>query len=35
MSDKSKNLWGNILKIIITVATAIASVFGVQAMTHL
>jgi hypothetical protein len=29
MSEKSKSLWGNILKIIITVATAIGTALGI------
>jgi hypothetical protein len=33
MSAKSKNLWSNILQFIITVATAVLSTLGVQAMT--
>jgi hypothetical protein len=34
MSEKSKNLWSNILKFIVTVATAVLSTLGVQAMTR-
>ncbi len=32
MSTKSKNIWGNILKFVITVATAVLSSLGVNAM---
>ena len=29
MSTKSKSVWGTILKVIVTVATALAGVFGI------
>lgn len=32
MSSKSKNIWGHILKFVITVATAVLSSLGVSAM---
>ncbi len=32
MSTKSKNIWGNILKFVIIVATAVLSALGVNAM---
>ena len=30
MSTKSKSVWGIVLKVIITVATALAGVFGIK-----
>ena len=30
-NENKSNLWGNILKIVITVLTAIATTFGIQA----
>jgi hypothetical protein len=31
MSQKSKNIWSMVLKVIITVATAVAGAFGLNA----
>lgn len=30
-NENKSNLWGNILKIVITVLTAVATTFGIQA----
>jgi hypothetical protein len=34
MSAKSKNLWSNILNLLITIATAVLGTLGTQAMTR-
>jgi hypothetical protein len=34
MSEKSKNLWSNILKLLVTIATAVLGTLGVPAMTR-
>ena len=31
MENENKGIWGKILKIVITVLTAIATIFGIQA----
>ena len=34
MEKKSKSVWGIVLKVIVTVATALAGIFGITACMH-